>query len=67
MTTNADVVLTVMAGFAAGVGVGWWRCMVYARKLRHFDVNLDAWAHYDEHTKQAYRPRPKSVTLFEEP
>ena len=50
---TSDVLLTVIVSCGCGIGVGWWRCMVYARRLIHFHVSLDEWADYDEHTTQA--------------
>lgn len=50
---NADSVLLAITCFVVGVAFGCWRTMVYARKLIHFGVSLDEWAHYDEYTEQA--------------
>lgn len=50
---NLEILSALAFGMAMGVGLGWWRCMVYARKLRHFAINLDEWAHYDPAVRQS--------------
>lgn len=45
-----------MFTFALGAAFAWWRGMVFARKLRHFGIDLDAWAHYDERERQRSEP-----------
>lgn len=63
---SADIVLALVLVFGCGIGVGWWRGMVYARKLIHFTVDLDEWADYEEATRQARgaRRRQGRMTLF---
>jgi hypothetical protein len=50
---NPESVLTTITGLVAGAAVAWWRRGVYDRKLIHFNVNLDKWAHYKESERQA--------------
>ena len=62
---NLELLSAFAVGLVAGMSFGWWRAMVFARKLRHFSVNLDHWAHYDEHTRQAHTDPPRQLnTLF---
>lgn len=53
---NQELLIALAFGFMVGAALGWWRCMVYCRKLHHFGVNLDAWAHYDAVVRQGQRP-----------
>lgn len=53
MISGQDGFELLAAGVMAGGGIAWWRCMVYARKLRHFGIDLDAWSHYNEREAQA--------------
>lgn len=63
---NLELLSAVVFGGMIGVAVGWWRCLVYCRKLRHFGIDLDRWAQYDPAVEQARRnaegPVPRAVT-----
>lgn len=56
MMTGQSAMELAMFTFALGAAFAWWRGMVFARKLRHFGIDLDAWAHYDERERQRSEP-----------
>lgn len=57
---NLELVSALAFGLLVGMGLGWWRCMVYCRKLRHFAIDLDDWSHYDPAVRQAHGVRESS-------
>lgn len=58
-----DLLLALGFGALCGGALAVWRTWAFARKLIHLGVQLDAWADYDEKTRQAHgQARRDNVT-----